>query len=294
MGTPYSQTYGKQKTSPLPSEFSVEVTRTVASFPRRVFIQWTLRKPPAGEGFFFDVYRAGSSEGPWEELTTDLQDTFFYVDENFNQPTVVGGERRDLNLFSLTRVIYYKVVCRFGAQTVETVAQLEPGLDRRRKGIQRKLIRDAAKALKLVVGTEVAVLKQRRWGVKCNRCVSKGTTQVVRAHCKYCWGTGFLGGYWDPVYGYAQRQRSPVQTQIAPEGNVDVNKVSVIMLNIPRVEKDDILVFLRDDTRYIVEMSNPTQLQSVDVHQELQVSELSRSSREYGPEVDPWHDPLWF
>jgi hypothetical protein len=294
MGTPYSQVYGKQKTPPLPKEFSIEVTRTVASFPRRVYIQWALRKPPAGEGFLFDVYRAGSSEGPWEELATDLANTYFFVDEKFDEPVVAGGERRDLNLFSLHRAIYYKVVCRFNTQTAETVAHLEAGLDRRRKGIRRKLIRDAAKALKLVVGVEMAVLKRRRWGVKCDRCVSKGTTQTVRAHCKYCWGTGFLEGYWAPVYGYAQRRRTPIQTQVAPEGNVDTHRLEVVMLNVPQVEPGDVLVFLRDDKRYMIELVNPTQLHAVDVHQELQVSELARSAREYGPLVDPWRDPMWF
>lgn len=294
MGTPYSQVYGRQKTPPLPSEFSVEVTRTIASFPRRVYVQWEIRKPPSGSGFQFDIFRSGSSEGPWEELALGLTDTYFYVDEHFDEPVVAGGERRNLNLFSLHRAVYYKVVCHFGDQVAETVAQLEAGLDRRRKGIRRKLLRDAAKALKLVVGTEMAVLKQRRWGTQCPHCVSTGTTQVVRAHCKYCWGTGFLGGYWDPVYGYGQRQRSPIQTQPGPEGNIDINKLQVIMLGVPQVEPGDVLVFLRDDKRYIVELVNPTQLHSVDVHQELQVSELARSSREYGPKVDPWHDPLWY
>ena len=293
-GTPYSQTYAKQKTPPLPTKFSVEVTRTVASFPRRVFIQWALRKPPAGDGFLFDVYRSGSPEGEWEELVTDLADVYLYVDGHFDEPIVAGGERRDLNLFSLHRTIYYKVVCRFGSQTAETVAQLEAGLDRRRKGIHRKLVRDAAKALKLVVGTEVAILKKRRWGAKCEHCVSKGTAQVVRAHCKYCWGTGFLGGYWEPVYGYAQRQRSPIQTQVAPEGHLDLNRVQVIMLNFPQVEPGDVLAFMRDDKRYKVEIVNPTQIHSVDVHQELQVSELARSAVEYGPEIDAWHDPKWY
>jgi hypothetical protein len=294
MGTPYSQTYGVQKTPPLPKDFSIEVTRTVASFPRRVFIQWTLRKPPSSSGFTFDIYRSGSPEGPWESLSTGLADTFLFVDENFDQPTVAGGERRNLNLFSLHRTVYYKIACHFGSSEIETVAQLEAGLDRRRKGIRRKLVRDAAKALKLVTGTEMAVLKKRRWGEKCPHCVSKGTNQVIRAHCKYCWGTGFLGGYWNPVYGYGQRGRSPTQTQITPKGNEDVNKTSVLMMNTPQVEPGDVLVFLRDAKRYRVELVNPTQIHSVDVHQELQVSELARSAREYGPLVDSWHDPKWY
>lgn len=294
MGTPYSQVYAKQKTPPLPKEFSIEVTRTVAAFPRRVYVQWTLRRPPAGSGFLFDIYRSGSSEGPWEELSTALSDTYLFVDEHFDEPIVAGGERRNLNLFSLHRTIYYKVVCRFGTQTAETIAQLEAGLDRRKKGIRRKLVRDAGKALKLVVGTEMAVLKKRRWGEKCERCVSKGTAQVVRSHCKYCWGTGFIGGYWDPVYGYGQRQRAPIQTQAAPEGHIDTHRLQVLMLCLPQVEPGDVLVFLRDAQRYSVEAVNPTQLSSVDVHQELQVSELASSSVEYGPEVDPWHDPMWY
>lgn len=139
----------------------------------------------------------------------------------------------------------------------------------------------------------MAVLKQRHWGEKCTYCVS-ATGQVVRAHCSYCWGTGVLGGYWTPVYGYGQRTRSPIQTQVAPSGDVDTNRLTVIMSNIPQVEPGDVLVFLRDDKRYMVEVVNPTQLHSVDVHQEVQVSELARSAREYGPTVDFWHDPVWY
>ena len=116
----------------------------------------------------------------------------------------------------------------------------------------------------------------------------------MRAHCTYCWGTGFLGGYWDPVYSYAKRLRSPGQTQLGPEGNVDTNRGQVLMLSTPQVEPGDLLVFLRDNKRYLVEGVNPTQIQSVDVHQEVQVTELARSSREYGPSVDSWHDPVWY
>jgi hypothetical protein len=281
MSVPYSQVHGVQKTPPLPREFSVEITRTTPLFPRKVYIQWTLRKPPASAGFRFDVYSAGASEGPWDLLHIDLPDTFYCVDST-------------ANLFSLHRVIYYKVVCRYGAVEVSAVRKLEAGLDRRREGIRRKLLRDSAKALKLVVGTEVAILKVRYWGEVCPHCVSKGTGQNVRAHCTYCWGIGILEGYWTPIYGYAQRQRSPIMTQVTPSGHTDVNKVSVIMLSVPQVEPGDLLVFLRDNKRYVVEVVSPTQIHSVDIHQELQVSELARSSREYGVPVDPWHDPGWF
>jgi len=265
----------------MPREFSIEVTRTTPIFPRKVYLQWILRKPPSSSGFKFDVYRSGSSDGPWDLLHVDLPDTFYCVDST-------------PNLFSLQRVIYYKVVCRYGTEEISTVRQLEAGLDRRREGMRRKLIRDASKALKLIMGTEVAILKRRRWGETCTHCVSKGTGQNVRAHCAYCWGTGFLEGYWTPVYGYAQRKGSPLVTQITPGGNTEVSKQSVITLGIPQVEAEDLLVFLRDSKRYIVEIADSTQLHSVDVHQELQVSELARSSREYGITVDPWHDPGWF
>ena len=291
MGAPTSLTYGKQKTPPAQasSQLSLEITRTVASYARKIYVQWILRHVGQATGFTFQVYRSGSSEGPWEHIGVDLVDQYFFVDEKFPAP----DQRTDADLFSLNRVVYYKVTVDDGAgTTTEDVKKLEGGLDRRRRGIHRKLVRDAEIFLRKVGGTQVAIFKRRRWGTPCD-CRAK-TGQTTVSHCSTCLGTGIVGGYWNPVYGYAQRKVSPVDVQTGVQGDIESHRIQVYMLNIPQVEKRDILAFLRDGKYFTVEQVVPTQIHVNDVHQELVVSELAPGSVEYDLVADPWHDPPWF
>lgn len=290
MPVPLSHTFRVQQTPPSSTTaLSVEVTRIVAAYPRKVYLQWNLYNPEAGVDYTAQVFRSGSAEGPWEQVGTDLLNAFNFVDENF--PSTYDDSAP--NLYSMHRSLYYKVEIEASTGgTVETTKKLEGGLDRRRKGIHRKLQRDAAIYLKKVMGTEVAIFKRKRWGEKCT-CVSK-TGQTTRSHCRSCFGTGIKDGYWNPVYGYAQRKVSPIQVQTGPQGKVESHRVEAYMLNIPQVEPDDILVFLRDNKRYTIQSVIPTQIHSVDVHQELVLSELSTSSAEFGLVADNWSDPPWF
>ena len=82
--------------------------------------------------------------------------------------------------------------------------------------------------------------------------------------------------------------------QTTSAGTTEANRILVTIPYIPMVEPLDVLVFLRDDKRYIVDKVNPTEIHNVTVHQELQVSELAKSSREYHMSADNWHDPQWF
>ncbi len=290
MPTPLSQTYGKQKSPHRKGDYRVLITRTVGLWPRRVFIQWMLRNPSTATGYTFQVYRAGSPEGPWTQVGTDLIDTYFFLDNTFPAPQ----DRTEPGLFSLRRTLYYKViVSHISDPTVTAVRQLEAGLDRRRAGIVRKLRRDAHVVLKKGSGTEVAIIKRRWWGEPCPHCKS-ATGQSTRSHCSTCWGTGIVTGYWDPVYGFATRSAAPVENQTTSEGVTETHFLRVKMEYIPEVMPRDVLVFLRDNKRYIVERVVTTEIHTQTVHQELDVSELAHSAVEFNLEADKWHTPPWF
>ena len=289
MPVPTSEAYGKQRTPYRVKDFRLEVTRITPVWPRRLYIQWNLRKPTSSTGYVFKVSRSGSSEGPWEVVADGLVDTFFYIDEDYRAPKDLSGP----GLHSLRQAIYYKVEVDHTADGhSEEVKSLEPGLDRRRQGIHRKLRRDAHVALKKGNGTEVAILKRKWWGEPCD-CKSS-TGQITRSHCSKCQGTGVIDGYWDPVFGYASITATPVDTMTTPEGTTEVNTDRIIMMDIPEVRERDIVVFLRSDKRFTIQRVTTTEIHQVTVHQELDVSELARSSVEYNMEVDRWHDPKWF
>lgn len=293
MGKPTSLTYGKELTPPskiAAESLSITITRTVASYPRKIYVQWLIRHVGQASGFTFQLYRSGSAGGPWEHIGVDLADTYFFVDEKFP----ASNDRSNAGLFSLNRIVYYKATVDNGAgTTAEDIKKLEGGLDRRRRGIHRKLVRDAEIYLRKVGGTQVAIFKRRHWGTPCPDCRAK-TGQTTLSHCSTCLGTGILGGYWNPVYGYAQRKVAPVNIFTGIQGSVEAHRIEAYMMNIPQVESKDILAFLRDGKYFSVEQRVPTQIHVNDVHQELIISELAPGSVEYNLVADSWHDPPWF
>ena len=284
---PLSTVYGVQESPLKGSNARLEITRCIPVWPRKVYIQWVIRNPVLTPHYTFKIERSGGHEGPWELLAEDLVDVYFYVDDNIQSP----HDDSSMGLMSLERRPYYRVTATPGE--LENIKDTQGGLDHRRQGIAFKLTRDANRYFKVGTGTEVAIFKRRRWGDKCPICLSS-TGQSTRAHCSTCFGTGFVGGYWNPVYTYAQRRPSPIQIQAAPQGAVESNVIQLLMPAIPVMDMEDVLVFLRDNSRYEVKSATPTLIHSVPIHQELIVTELARSSREYGLKADEWHSPPWF
>jgi len=290
MPVPLSQTYGKEKTPFRVANFRLEVTRITGLWPRRVFIQWLLRKPSQATGYTFEISRAHSPEGPWTSLTpTPLVDTSSFIDDSFLAPSNSSTPGQN----SMRMSPYYKITVTHAQDgTVETVVKLEAAADRRRRGMINKLRRDARVALRKGNGTEVAILKRKWFGESCT-CRSS-TGQSTRSHCGTCHGTGIVAGYWNPVYGFASRSAGPVAVKTDSEGKSEKHVLQSIVEYIPEVIPQDILVFLRDNKRYTVMEVNPTEIQTVNVHQELIISELARSCVEYNIQADRWHDPPWY
>lgn len=289
MTTPLSYVYNKSNPPHHKGDYRIEITRIYGVWPRKVFLQWVVKKPTFATGYKYNVYRSGGSEGPWTKLTDDLEDTYLFVDDTFPAPT----DRTQPGLFSIQRSIYYKVTVDHTTDgTAETIKNLEAGLDQRRAGIIRKLRRDVVVMLRKGEGTEVAVFKRRWAGEKCTCQTSTGMT--TRSHCEKCLGTGIITGYWKPVYTYAKRSTAPVVTQIGSPGTIETRFLKVIMPDIPEVTALDILVFLRDNKRYTIDQVNTTEIHTVTAHQELSVSELSHAAVEFDLTADKWHRPEWF
>jgi hypothetical protein len=288
MTAPNSSVYGVQTSPAKGSSARLEITRVIPLWPKKVCLQWTVRNPADVSHYFFQIARSGSPEGPWEVLTPLLlEDAYFYVDDNFS----ATSDDSQAGLLSLQRNIYYKVTATPGP--IEDVKDIMPATDHRRQGIINKLTRDATRYFRVGVGTEVAIFKRRRWGEKCPICLSS-TGQSTRAHCSNCFGTGFVGGYWNPTYTFAQIRPSPTQMQTVPQGDIETNIMTVLMPVFPVVEILDVIVFIRTNQRYEIKSVAPTTIHGVTIHQEVTVSELARSAREYNLKADNWHDPKWF
>lgn len=273
---------------------SVKFSRHLALYPRQVFFQWDLLTPTEDGVYTFHLYRSGSPDGPWETLATNLVDTYHYFDA---VPTVPLDGTEQINLMSLHRDIYYKIVCvppSGTANQVSDVARIEPGLERKQQQIRRKILHDIQVQLSKLNGVEFAVCKRRHWGARCTKCYDKASRGSVRGNCTTCFGTTFTGGYFDPVMTWGRRGTPQRATSIQPAGVVDANVTQITLLDVPRVFDGDLLVSLRDNQRFVVKQWLTTELRTVTVHQKLVVSELARNAIEYALQVDPYRSPKLF
>jgi len=282
MSQPLSTVYGKKDTPTVRKGFSVSIVRIAALWPRSMFIQWTLHNPGSSSGYSFTLLYSGSPNGPWLEVATNLEDTYKYTQTTFTAKTDNSTD----SLLKLTTARYYKIIVTGPDGSSEDISEVEGGLDRRRTGIVRKLRRDSLLALKKGNGTEVAIVKRRWFGEKCS-CVSK-TGAIIKSHCTVCNGTGIKTGYWEPVYTFGSRSTNAIDTSTRSSGLTEVQYSRVVLPYTPKVEVRDILVFLRDNMRYIVNQILTTEIHKTGVHQELEVSLLAPGSNDYAVDVGHW------
>lgn len=273
----------------------IDITRLTPLYPNGVFLQWELTSPSVAGAYTFSVARSGSSNGPWEVLAATLSNTYNYLDvapptpptpdvSTLPAPQIAPPPPLAFNQLAMTRAMYYRVIVTppaGGGAAVTTVAEVEPHLSGKQRLLRRKMLRDAAMGFRHLNGVDVAVLKRVRWGPRCDKCVDAFTKEVVRANCGSCYGTGFAPAFYAPVITLGRRGTRPLGKQLTPQGVMEYRPTQVTLLDVPKVEPDDVLVFLRDNKRFIVKTAIETELQTVGVHQKFEVSEIARSSPEY-------------
>lgn len=266
----------------------LEITRTIPIYrspqDTGIFLQWMVLEPSGNAITNVKIERSGSPEGPFELVIDKLNGSHFhYFDNARHMPaSVIAGNRENLNFLSLTRQIYYKITITDSAGTsASALRELDPDLPLRQRLLKRKILRDESLAFRKFNGVPLAVLKRRHWGDRCTVCFDKLTRRVTKSKCETCYGTGFTGGYFTPVRIMGRFGATNVQTQLTPQGNADISKSRVIILDYPQIEVYDFIVDMQANKRYTVETVHQTELRTVTVHQELTVSEVARDSVEY-------------
>lgn len=288
----------------------VKITRTTPIYrhPENtgVFVQWHVEGTSTSD-IVFKLERSGSPEGPFE-LVMDSLTSFHFFDDLRHVPvpepeitsaeactglpdTVVTPTRENVNFLSLHRQIYYRVTATTGGQTFEHVRPLGDNLPRKQYLLRRKIQRDIRVGFKFS-GIPLVVLKRRHWGTRCATCFDLLTKRVTKSKCDDCFGTGFEGGYFEPVRITGRIGVDNIQTQITQHGKVDTNQKQLTILDYPVLEEADIIVELRQNNRYIVRTITQTELQTVTVHQRAIISEVERDSIEYRLPVNTDHLPI--
>jgi hypothetical protein len=268
----------------------LRIINITALDPDGFFIQWVLDNAQESGTYTFSIYRSGGSAGPWEPLAENITDTYAFKD-TFTAPhpaTTYNVVRpNQLNLF---RTFFYRVVAKSPSGVIaEFIEELDPRKDNTIEDLKMAQYRRHTRFKFLrtlrLNGTPIVILKRRRWGVRC-KCVDKISREIVRSSCRECWGTGFIGGYWSPIKTNARRSVSPNSSAVMPEGMHDSNDVRIWLPDFPSLEKEDVIIFLKDNSRWLVDVVTSTQIRLIEVHQVATIVALDKSHILYRFPVD--------
>lgn len=286
---------------------------------KEILVQWEVEDPDPARvvGVTFELQRSGSPRGEWEARATAL-DNVWYSDAIADDPDT--PEQIEENLLSLNREFWYRVVATLtdGEQLTSlpmdnegmvepellrvqpvglhprdeqtypaptTVFTGHPKLDKRLRLISRAVIRRAAIALRYFNGIEVAIFKRRHFGTRCS-CVDLKTKEILVSNCERCYGTGWEGGFYPaiPTLGRLMDAEPAINTET--EGRTNVMRGRLSLINWPRIEKDDIIVELDSNRRWVVNGNDDVHFRRRKVTQAATCTELARTSVFYNLDPD--------
>jgi len=258
------------------------ITALSPLFPKGNYVQWSITKGPTTPPITFDVYRSGGMEGPWEPIASGLTDQYAFVDDFTKTIKKTDDSRIRPNQLNQFRDFCYRIVAKdSGGEVAEAIDNSSPLsfgsiIDKKMLQIQRAAVLNFRRSLRFN-GTEAVILKRRHWGTRCV-CVDKGTKEALRSGCTKCWGTGITDGYWAPVVTAARKAPSSNSSAITPENKSDSNDIHFWLPDIPALEQDDVIVFLRENSRWRIDTVAQTQIRLQDTHQVVSGQAIDKSS----------------
>lgn len=258
----------------------VEITHTTALLPRGQFVQWTLRGATESGDYLCTVERSGSLNGPWD-MILDAAASQYAVQDDYTDIQASAVFTPVNNLTFLDRVYYRVTVKTPSGEVLQDIKPTGPSnaspspADRRMSQARRHLKFDFLRGLRYT-GVPVRLFKRRQWGVRCSKCWDPRTKLVMRADCRLCWGTGFEGGYWAPYDTRAVRSSLNNTVVSGVEAKAEGSSASVILPEQPQLERDDLIVSLEDQRRFLVWSQRQPEIQLQGVYQILECLELAR------------------
>lgn len=253
------------------------ITRIIPLYPKTNFVQWTVDDPDSIVSSF-SLLRSGSPSGPFEAVVSGLSaDTFFFNDES---PGPYG----------ITTRIWYQVQATPLSGAINSVLSDPHSVSSNKYDAKNKILRKARRDLSITLsklsGVRITILKRRRFGERCPDCYNPQTKDVVTSSCVTCYGTSYRGGYYEAFPTWAKIDPVSTQEIFDRSGPSEVAMFGVTILDYPLVELDDVIVENSTNRRFVVKRKASTESRGAVVHQDLQVSELSRAAVEYSIPVD--------
>ena len=248
------------------------IVKITPVYPVYIHVQWTVDDREGVLGSV-DVMRSGSPSGPFTPVASGLTSQFYSYSDY--EPLLEG----------LTTKYWYIIKANNAINadqfTLSEPKTVEYELKGHRAKIARKARRDLKIQLERLNGIPIIVLKKKRFGPRCSVCYNEATGDSVISHCNTCYGTTYEGGYHDPIRLHGKLDPVSIQPTLGTSGIGETAVTGLTIVDYPVVDLEDIVVEAHTNRRFKVLRRMVSESSRVLVHQDLQVSELSRSAVEY-------------
>jgi len=241
-------------------------------------VRWSI-EPTAFplEDIVFEVFRSNSPTGPWDFMGAAQQGAY-----NFTDWTAIG-DPASRNFYFIVRAASIS-----GKGWVDSDPVL---LEHDADNIALELVRKKMVYLTVKGGLAVAVFIKKSWGAKCSRCWNAERLLANDAFCPECYGTGFAGGYMNPVFVPAIL--NPPRKVIVDAGlKYEPFNIYLEIANHPVLNPGDLIVDRKQNLRFNTEQISVMTRRMHHVSQICTLNRVDENSILYSLKVpEPPHAP---
>ena len=221
------------------------------------------------------ILKAESENGPFKEIvSTEEADLIEFVDVDIALHKFAFNfyKFKFINKFDSSDIIEDGPYSRF----------TNPNL------IAKVIGEDIARYLKLT-GERIIVYKLKHHGELCPSF--DPITRIPKySDCSVCFDTGYIGGYYYPIYTYAQFDVDHRMLQSLGYTETAIENKTLLLPNFPVLTPGDVII-RRDNSRYTVIAVNSTHIHQSQILQVTQVAEVQSKNILYQLPVN-WEDKL--
>jgi hypothetical protein len=212
-------------------------------------IWWSLVSTFRDAGPLTFQVQAGKTALPtatdWVDVGSPVTDGFLAVD----------SEKR---LYGKRLETHYRIVLTdsAGQQYVSHPEPVEGFLDEKSWVTAREMVRKF-ELIDRFISTEGWLLKRRRYGPPCTRCLDPLSNTITDSKCPLCRGTGYLVGYHPPVRLCLKMEPQTIQelrNGAQPPGQTQYNTILTHVLAFPQLALEDIWIADHSDLRFAIDV----------------------------------------
>jgi hypothetical protein len=283
----------------LPISFkSVEVI-PLARYPAKILVRWLTTLSGADLAdyqFFIERGEASESEPGFQHKTEygtpEEPPTPAVHTRNF-QPVSLAIDGLDNQFYvdlspemlNLNKTLFYRVRAR-KKSTQEDLVSYEVNTGGQIDLVGLYIAEEVNFELSDATGSPSLVYNRKRGGVLCS-CVDPIQKKRTASHCLKCYGTNWVGGFYDPIDAYVDYTPNPRNALITQWGETQENQTRVMLANFPTVYPGDVIRELRPNRLWRVgSRVNVTEKHRVTLLQFPEVVEIKPGDIEYQIPID--------